>query len=473
MRRAAGYRLRKGRVIDMISERDWCPKMHRATQDAESSDVCRGKTQPPLVARRERETLGHHPCVGRDARVRMYDALGRAGGATGGDDECITILEWHVRGVERLKMIRCISADELVGPERHGDLATNGGVHSLVQRKHCMARIPGPLHLRAKLLGRRKIDGNETRHNVTLGGGEDNALSCLVVTSARIWFAGARPRTLPAAVVPVVIGAAVASTSDGLDGSRYAVHGGLALVVSVALQVAVNYANDYSDGVRGTDAARQGPMRLVGSGAASASSVKRAAVVSFGVAGVAGLLLATLTSWWLIPLGAVSMLAGWTYTGGPKPYGYVGLGELFVFVFFGLVATAGTTYVIAERVDRLSLVSGAVAGFLAVALLVVNNLRDIDGDRASNKRTLAVRIGASRTRGLYGALYVLATGAMLLAMLDVRTAAIGVVGVLAALPAIATVRSARSAPELIAALGITARAQLVIGALYSVGLLIQ
>lgn len=343
----------------------------------------------------------------------------------------------------------------------------------MIQRKHCIARIPGPLHLRAKPFRRRKVDGDETRHIVTLGGGEDNALSCLVVTSTRIWFAGARPRTLPAAVVPVVIGAAVASTSVGVAGSRYLVHGGLALVVSVALQVAVNYANDYSDGVRGTDTVRQGPMRLVGSGSASARSVKRAALLSFGVAGVAGLLLAILTSWWLVPLGAVSMLAGWTYTGGPKPYGYAGFGEVFVFVFFGMVATVGTTFVIAGHVDRLSLVSGALAGFLAVALLVVNNLRDIDGDRASNKRTLAVRIGASRTRGLYAALYVLATGAMLLAMLDVRTAAIGVVGVLAALPAIATVKSARTTPELIAALGMTARAQLVIGALYSVGLLIQ
>jgi len=295
----------------------------------------------------------------------------------------------------------------------------------------------------------------------------------LVVTSARIWIAGARPRTLPAAVVPVVIGAAVATTVTGIDDARYAVHGGLALVVSVALQIAVNYANDYSDGVRGTDTVRQGPMRLVGSGAASAAAVKRAALLAFAAAGVAGLLLAVLTSWWLVPVGAIAMLAGWTYTGGPKPYGYVGLGELFVFVFFGLVATAGTTYVITETVNRLSLISGALAGCLAVALLVVNNLRDIDTDRASNKRTLAVRVGASRTRVIYGALYASATGLMLLAMVDVPTAAIGVVGMLAAFPAIATVRSARTAPELIAALGMTARAQLVIGVLYSVGLAIQ
>lgn len=195
-------------------------------------------------------------------------------------------------------------------------------------------------------------------------------------------MAGARPRTLPAAIVPVVIGAAAATTVESVAAERYVVHGGLALVVSLALQIAVNYANDYSDGVRGTDDRRTGPMRLVGSGAASPATVKRAALVSFGVAAVGGASLAALTTWWLIPVGAVSMLAGWTYTGGPKPYGYLGLGELFVFVFFGLVATAGTTYVIAGTINRLSIASGSLAGVLAVALLVVNNLRDIEIGRA-------------------------------------------------------------------------------------------
>ncbi len=294
-----------------------------------------------------------------------------------------------------------------------------------------------------------------------------------VVTSAGTWMAGARPRTLPAAVVPVVIGAAAATTVESVAAERYVVHGGLALVVSLALQIAVNYANDYSDGVRGTDDRRTGPMRLVGSGAASPAAVKRAALVSFGVAAVAGASLAALTTWWLIPVGAISMLAGWTYTGGPKPYGYVGLGELFVFVFFGLVATAGTTYVIAGTINRLSIASGSLAGVLAVALLVVNNLRDIDSDRASGKRTLAVRIGDSRTRDVYVLMYLLAAVAVGVAVLDVRSAAVGLVGVLSALPAIATVRTARTAGELIAALAMTARAQLVIGAFYSLGLLIQ
>ncbi len=294
-----------------------------------------------------------------------------------------------------------------------------------------------------------------------------------IVTSAETWWSGARPRTLPAAVVPVMIGAAVASTVDGITARTFLVNGVLALVVSLALQVGVNFANDYSDGVRGTDDARTGPRRLVASGSASATAVKRAAFVAFGVAGVAGLVLAVATTWWLVPVGAVSMVAGWTYTGGPKPYGYVGLGELFVFVFFGLVATAGTTYVIAESITLLSVVSGAMAGCLAVALLVVNNLRDIDTDRDCNKKTLAVRLGAHRTRLLYVATYVAATLCMIVAAFEVRTAAIGVAGMLAALPATTTVRSARTAPELIAALGMTARAQLVIGALYSFGVLIQ
>ncbi|MGA0794267.1 MAG: 1,4-dihydroxy-2-naphthoate polyprenyltransferase, partial [Ilumatobacteraceae bacterium] len=283
------------------------------------------------------------------------------------------------------------------------------------------------------------------------------------MTSVGTWVAGARPRTLPAAIVPVVIGAAAATTVESVAAERYVVHGGLALVVSLALQIAVNYANDYSDGVRGTDDRRTGPMRLVGSGAASPATVKRAALVSFGVAAVGGASLAALTTWWLIPVGAVSMLAGWTYTGGPKPYGYLGLGELFVFVFFGLVATAGTTYVIAGTINRLSIASGSLAGVLAVALLVVNNLRDIDSDRASGKRTLAVRIGDSRTRDVYVLMYLLAAVAVGVAVLDVRSAAVGLVGVLSALPAIATVRSARTAGELIAALAMTARAQLVIG----------
>lgn len=293
------------------------------------------------------------------------------------------------------------------------------------------------------------------------------------MTSVQQWVSGARPRTLPAAVVPVVIGAAVVVGEAGVAGSRVFAHGVLALAVSLALQIAVNYANDYSDGVRGTDDQRRGPQRLVGSGVADARSVKRAAMIAFAVAGVFGLVLAILTTWWLIPLGVVCMIAGWTYTGGPSPYGYLGLGEVFVFLFFGLVATAGTTYVIAEEITSLSLLSGAIAGCLAVALLVVNNLRDIESDRVSGKNTLAVRLGDRRTRMFFSLLYLVAAAIMVIASFEESLALVGLVGALAALPAIATVRSARSTAELVSALGMTARAQLVVGGLYALGLAIQ
>ncbi len=173
------------------------------------------------------------------------------------------------------------------------------------------------------------------------------------------WVLGARPRTLPAAVVPVVVGAACAVGADRPITAWRAI---LALVVSLALQVGTNYANDYSDGVRGTDHGRVGPLRLVASGLKPAAAVKRAALASFGVAGVAGLVLAATTSWWLIAVGAAAVAAAWFYTGGPKPYGYLGLGEVFVFVFFGLVATAGTTFVMIERLTGLSVAASGRAG---------------------------------------------------------------------------------------------------------------
>ena len=215
---------------------------------------------------------------------------------------------------------------------------------------------------------------------------------------------GARPRTLPAAVVPVVVGTACAVGEGGMIWWR----AGAALVVALALQVGTNYANDYSDGVKGTDTARVGPVRLVASGLARPGAVKRAAIIAFAVAAAAGTALALAVGPELFVVGAACIAAGWLYTGGPKPYGYYGFGELFVFVFFGLVATAGTTYVIVERLTGLSVAAGVVTGALACALLVVNNLRDIPTDRAAGKRTLAVRMGDSPTRVLYVALVVVA-----------------------------------------------------------------
>lgn len=279
------------------------------------------------------------------------------------------------------------------------------------------------------------------------------------------WVLGARPRTLPAAVVPVALGAAVGA---GEHGARWWTVP-LAATVSLALQVGVNYANDYSDGVRGTDDVRVGPQRLVASGLASAGAVKRAAFTAFGVAAAAGLVLAITTSWWLILVGVLSVLAAWGYTGGPNPYGYLGLGEVFVFVFFGLVATVGTTYVLLERLPAIAWVLGTGAGALACSLLVVNNLRDIPTDREVGKRTLAVRLGDGRTRLLY-------TGLIALAFVCVGAAAawrplalVGMVAIVAAVPPIRVIRRGAVGRELIAVLGGTGRLQLVYGALVALG----
>ena len=287
--------------------------------------------------------------------------------------------------------------------------------------------------------------------------------------SGNRWVLGARPRTLPAAVVPVAIGAGCAAHVHGAVWWRVA----LSLAVSLALQVGVNYANDYSDGVRGTDAVRVGPVRLVASGLAPAAAVKRAAFAAFGVAAAAGLVLAAVTSWWLLVVGLAALLSAWFYTGGPKPYGYLGLGELFVFVFFGLVATMGTTYVIVERITGLSIVMGCAAGALACALLVVNNLRDIPTDREAGKKTLAVRLGAPRTRVLYLVLLIGAFGCAAGAAIGWRpwTALVAAALPLAFLPARRVLRGA-AGRDLIAVLGETGRLQMAFGLLATIGLVI-
>ena len=233
------------------------------------------------------------------------------------------------------------------------------------------------------------------------------------MTSPADWLAGARPRTLPAAVAPVLAGTGVAAYVDTAQLADLPWWRALlALVVSLALQVGVNYANDYSDGIRGTDADRVGPMRLVGSGTASPQAVKLAAFLAFGVAAMAGLVLAATTAWWLVAVGAVCVLAAWLYTGGGKPYGYLGLGEVMVFIFFGLVAVVGTTYVQTGTWEWPALYAGVGIGALACAILVANNLRDIPTDTDAGKRTLAVRLGDRRTRGLYALLVVAAAAAV-------------------------------------------------------------
>ena len=217
------------------------------------------------------------------------------------------------------------------------------------------------------------------------------------------WLAGARPRTLPAAVAPVLIGTGAAAHL----GAGHLGRAVLAGIVALALQVGVNYANDYSDGVRGTDLERVGPLRLTASGVARAQEVLLAAMASFAVAGAAGLALVAWSGhWWLLAVGALAILAAWTYTGGRRPYGYRGLGEVGVFVFFGLVATAGTTYTQADRVPWVAWLGAVGVGLLACALLMVNNLRDIPTDALTGKRTVAVRLGDRRARWGYAGLVV-------------------------------------------------------------------
>ena len=289
--------------------------------------------------------------------------------------------------------------------------------------------------------------------------------------SLSLWIKGARPRTLPAAIAPVVVGAACVN----VEASSTAVWSNaiFALIVSLALQVAVNYANDYSDGVRGTDDKRVGPLRLVGSGAKTASAVKRAAFLSFGVAAIFGLILALLTSLWLLVVGALCILAGWFYTGGKKPYGYLGLGEVFVFVFFGLVATTGTTFVIIEKLTITSFIASLVVGALACALLAVNNLRDIDGDTLAGKRTLAVRLGVKKARSFFISLFVLALLAILVLALSYPLALFGLVGLASAFTSIKRVRSGAVGGELISVLSMTGRTQILTAITLSIGLILS
>jgi 1,4-dihydroxy-2-naphthoate octaprenyltransferase len=267
----------------------------------------------------------------------------------------------------------------------------------------------------------------------------------------------------------VAVGTACASADAG---HVIAWRAAAALVVALALQVATNYANDYSDGIRGTDAVRVGPVRLVASGLAAPASVKRAALAAFGVAGIAGLALAVAVGPQILVVGAAAMAAGWFYTGGPRPYGYAGFGELFVFVFFGLVATAGSAYVQTGHLHGLDVLAAVPVGLLAVALLVVNNLRDIPGDTVAAKRTLAVRLGDRRTRALYAGCVALAFVGVLVVGADRPAALLGLVAVPLAVAPVRRVLSGATGPALIEVLGATGRLQLAFGVLVTVGIVI-
>ncbi|MGI9578851.1 MAG: 1,4-dihydroxy-2-naphthoate polyprenyltransferase [Microthrixaceae bacterium] len=298
-------------------------------------------------------------------------------------------------------------------------------------------------------------------------------------TGWRLWWLGARPRTLPAAIAPVVVGTAAAlgdggdaTGPDGVIWWRFV----CALAVAVFVQVATNLANDYSDGIRGTDDPEQrvGPPRLVGDGLATPGAVKRAMLVCFGLTLAAGTPLVLFVDWRLALVGVAAVAAGWFYTGGANPYGYAGLGEAFVFVFFGLVATAGSAYVQTESVSATVWVAAASMGCIATALLVVNNLRDIPGDTAAGKRTLAVRIGDRATRGLY---VVLLVSAFVLVPVMVATGAsplvaLALIGVVMARRPVLAVLSGALGAALVPVLVDTGRIQMVFGVLAAVGLIV-
>ena len=292
------------------------------------------------------------------------------------------------------------------------------------------------------------------------------------VSAERVWWSAVRPATLAASVAPVLAGTAIAVHAGG---ARLGAGLG-ALVVAVAIQLGVNFANDYSDHVRGADgAARVGPLRAASSGVVRPEQVRWAAIAAFGVAGLTGLLLSLATDWRLLIVGAACLLAGWLYTGGPRPYGYLGLGELFVFVFFGLVATVGTAYVEELRVSPLAILAGCGMGFLASAILVLNNLRDIDTDGAAGKRTLATRIGRRATLVLLLVL-VSAAFAVPIVILVTRLAGVTIMLVhfgipIAAVP-VRTAFATRAGPPLVAALKRMAVAELAYALLFTVGLLL-
>ena len=270
------------------------------------------------------------------------------------------------------------------------------------------------------------------------------------------WVLGARPRTLPAAIAPVVVGVAIAFPEVDFINAL------LSLIVGLALQIAVNYANDYSDGIKGTDEDRVGPTRLVASGMASAAEVKRAAYISFLVGGVAGYLLASRTSYWFLAIGAAAIISAWRYTGGKNPYGYRGLGEIYVFIFFGLVATLGTFYGQAGEITVEAIMAAISNGAVSCALLAVNNIRDIEGDTKVGKRTFAVRLGDTRARRFY----------MLLIFISIVTAfSVTILSVLAIFPAMRLLNQIqfKKGKELIEVLGATGKFQLILGALISIG----
>jgi len=298
------------------------------------------------------------------------------------------------------------------------------------------------------------------------------AVATRTLTPSTVWWSAVRPATLAASVAPVLAGTAIAIHQGGIR----PLAGLGALLVAVGMQLGVNFANDYSDHRRGADSpTRVGPVRAAASGVVPPAQVRHAAIAAFGVAAAVGVVLSLATDWRLLIAGAACLLAGWLYTGGPRPYGYLGLGELFVFVFFGLVATSGTVYVESLRITPLAILVGSSMGFLASAILVLNNLRDIETDAAARKRTLATLIGRQRTRYLLAVLTGAAFAMPILAFLS-HLAPVTVMAVLFAIPIAAlpvrTAFATTSPPTLVAALKRMAVAELAFALLFTAGLIV-
>ncbi|MFI7451166.1 1,4-dihydroxy-2-naphthoate polyprenyltransferase [Nonomuraea sp. NPDC049714] len=281
------------------------------------------------------------------------------------------------------------------------------------------------------------------------------------------WLAGARPRTLPNAVVPVMVGTGVAIGEGGFNWWRAV----LALLVALLLQIGVNYANDYSDGIRGTDDERVGPMRLVGSRVATPRQVLGAALGSFAAAAVLGLILVIATrAWWVLLVGTAAIAAAWFYTGGKSPYGYRALGEVAVFVFFGVVPVTGTAFVQTEALSWPALVASVPVGLLSCSMLVVNNLRDVGSDGEVGKRTLAVVLGAPRTRTLYATCLIVPFAVALAMIVVAPAAALAVLAAPLAISPVRTVLGGAVGPALIAVLQQTGKLQMAYGLLLAIGL---
>jgi len=287
--------------------------------------------------------------------------------------------------------------------------------------------------------------------------------------SIKNWITGARVRTLPLAVAPIVLGSSSADLVDRFDPLLAL----LALLVALLLQIGVNYANDYSDGIRGTDANRVGPLRLTGSGLVRPQAVKFAAALTFGLAALAGLAIVLLTGqWWLIAVGVLCIIAAWYYTGGKSPYGYAGLGEIAVFIFFGLIATVGTAYIQILEVDAMAVLLGINFGFYATAVLLVNNIRDVATDRESGKNTLSVRIGVKASKWLFGALLILPVVFNLFLAALYPATIIGLANLMLVFPAFMAGVRGKTAKDYISALKLTSFAGLGFGLLVGFGLFV-